>query len=413
MKLLMLILAQLFLVLAAANPAFAGFRRGNGGHILNCNSEAGKSYDLLDMYEATHRYHYDLEFAPSGDEFQRAQKIIDRLKIINPTRHQMYSQWLASFPSETAFIENMKIVDVADLGVVFIPKNCRVRQMIMQVEPLRPQDKRYTIDQSLWQRLDINQRAASIVHELIYREAISLENQHPHSEFVRSLNGFMHSSQMPSVHLREWLFLVRELGFHEADAHGLSVRLNSFADSTYTRKSPAILSFYDQDHLRMAEIPWKFKFDLFNTRYNYICESNLFGTTLNSFILFFETGKPKTLALFHGPECSDFNLNVFTPTLRIAGPIQQISFAPNGELKNVKFTRDIDAPRSFFQIGTEKVEIFREFLGVDSIVDFELEFQGNQPVKLINEVFNSQLSTTRVKMGDAWVEVEDKPVQDL
>lgn len=408
MKFLVLIAA-----LAIASQASAGFRRGNGGHVLMCDSKVGKAYSLLDMYEATNRYHYTLEFATQGDEFQRAQQIIDRIKDINPTRYQLYSQWLSAFASEASYMEDMKFVDVPDLGVAFIPKNCRVQQMIMQVDPIQPQDKRYTIDQSLWRRLDVNQRAASIVHELIYREAISFENQHPHSEFARALNGFMHSSRMKSTNLREWLILLQNLGFYQADAQGFSVRLNTFTDKSYSRKAPAFVTFYDADHVRIAELSWKFKFDLFDTRYIYNCESNLVGTHLNSFVEFFEDGKPHRLALFHGPECSDFTLNVLTPTFRITGPIHQMTFDPNGDVVNMKFTRDTDAPRSFFFISTPNVEVFREFLGLNSPLDVEIDFKKNQPTLLINEVFNQFLSTTKMKVGERWVDFENKPIQEL
>ena len=108
----------LFLALLFVSTiAHAGFRRGNGGHVLICEQNQSKNYQLLDMFEAKTRYQFSVEFATGGDEYQRAQKIIDRFDRQNPNRKKLYSAWLKSFASESQFIDGLNIVGVPDVGV--------------------------------------------------------------------------------------------------------------------------------------------------------------------------------------------------------------------------------------------------------------------------------------------------------
>lgn len=199
---------SLFMALSVnARPDWA--ERGNGSDVISCGDLIGRSM-LYDVYEADKRYRLKPDFPgsykglllPRGPEqtleraLDIAQQLIDRLQTLDPDRWQIYSAWLSNFKSEASFIENMELFDVPDTGIGFIPKYCELKQLVVQREPIFPQDRRYIIAMDHWARLDETHAAAAILHELLYREAF---NRHPEvksSEAVRYLNALIMSGEI-------------------------------------------------------------------------------------------------------------------------------------------------------------------------------------------------------------------------
>lgn len=411
----------LFLILFVTTMAHAGFRRGNGGSVLICEQPQGKTYELLDIFEARARYHFTVQTAEGENEFQKAQMIIDRIARLNPNRRNLYTEWLKSFVTEAQYIDGLNIVGIPDVGVSYIPDGCLLKQMIAQVEPLTSFEKRYTIDLRIWNALDLDQRAASLVHELIYREAISFENQHNSSEPTRLMNAYIHSPLIQTTTLQDWIRFVQDLGFHRADAHGYAVKLNAFTDTSYGRHAKTPIYFYDEEHVQRAQIPYEFDFTLLEREYLYHCDSNLVDNEESSMLTFYSDGKIRDISftvMSSRPQyCPNLLLITNGPT-NFQAPVFRISFKKDGDLdfvsgmNNSNRSHEIPEMMDSLSIETKNLIITRNFRYTPAWL-FVLSFEKNQPVFLQNQNFDSNTSSTYLKKDGERVSIPNNTVQKI
>lgn len=411
----------LLLILFVSTIAQAGFRRGNGGSVLICEQPQGKTYELLDLFEAKVRYHFSVRTAEGGDEFQKAQSLIDRLTRLNPSRRDLYSGWLKSFASESQFIDGLNIVGIPDVGVSYIPDGCTLKQMIVQVDPLTNFEKRYTIDLRIWNALDLDHRAAALVHELIYREAISFENQHSSSEPTRLMNAYIHSQLIKTSSLQDWISFVQDLGFHRADAHGYSIKLNAFTDTSYGKHSKTPVSFNDQDHVQRAQIPYELTFSLLGSDYRFRCDNNLVSNDESSVLTFYPNGQIKDISfsvVSTRPQyCPDLLLNTYGTTT-IQAPVFRIAFKNDGDLdfvsgmKNTNPSQERPELMESLSVETKNIIVTRYFKFTPSWL-FVLSFEKNQPIYLQNGNFDHETSSTRLKKDGGLISIPNSTAQAL
>ncbi len=187
-------LLTLSLMLIAATTAFArgGNELGNGGDIVYCPRSAEKAI-LLDVYESRFS-NRKLMFENDGLSYEgKLLKIFDRWQRVSPLRMNRYREWLEKFTQEAAFIPNVELPNIPDEGLAAVPRGCEIRQIIVQLpeEDIGTSYKRYTVSKDLWDLLNENNKAALVLHELIYREAITAK--HPNSMRVRYLNTILFS----------------------------------------------------------------------------------------------------------------------------------------------------------------------------------------------------------------------------
>jgi hypothetical protein len=413
------------------SSAQAGFKKGNGGFVIVCGTVA-PTYRLLDLYEAEFRYHLTPEFAPEGNEFQRAQVILDRFARLNPARRQLYRQWLQDSKSEMVFLDELNIVGVPDIGVTYIPDGCSLRQMIVQVDPTQF-EKRFTIDRRLWNNLNVDHRAAAIVHEIIYREAISFENQHSSSQPSRLLNAFLHSGQMKMVRLQEWLLFLQGLGFHRADAHGVPIRLNSFSDEHLNQNVGSELYFYDQDHVSMAQLPYKLSLSLQNRAVTwYHCDAYLVSRRGLGAVEFHPNGRLKDL--FFGEKgnpslpCPEFLLSLDSYKIRdhvvrrISAPVHHIQLNEAGNVTRIEggkapLPKDLEERTELYRmlaIYGDQLMVYRSFSGVKDDWRFSITLDGQDHYHLENKAFDEAGSfTATVVEGSPGLRLPNNPVQDI
>jgi hypothetical protein len=398
----------ILLIIMVSFNAQAGFRRGNGESVLICGQDGQKTYQVLDLFEAQSRYNFTLQLAVGSDEYQKAQGIIDRFGRLNPSRQKIYSQWLKTFESETQFIDGLNIVGIPDVGVSYIPDSCELKQMIVQVEPLTKFERRYTIDLRIWKSMDMDQRAAAIVHELIYREAISFENQHNSSEPTRLMNAFVHSTLMEKVSLQDWIEFVQDLGFHRTDAHGYPIKLNAFTDSSYSRQAKSEILFQDANHVQRAQLPYVLDLKILGKDFQYSCANNLVTNDKMSMITFHPNGMISDISFSALSKrqklCPDLTLNIFGDTL-IQGNISRISYRTDGSLdfvsgSNNPTRNEFDELKDYLQVETKHVSVTRNFKNTQEWV-FILNFENNQPTLLQNTHYDNETSVTILKNGEA------------
>lgn len=193
---------------------------GNGGDVLICNTapharmfdvhESVSRYDLIPVFptfEAPVRH--SPEDTTNGKEHLQiaidiALEMMTRLKDKDPKRYQRYSQWIRDFPAESKFLDDTYLIDVPDIGVGALPVGCFLEQLIIQKNPLFPQSKRYTIAHDFWKHMPFEHQAAAIIHEVLYREAILLDNWISSSERIRYFNSLILSDEIKNMSLEQY-----------------------------------------------------------------------------------------------------------------------------------------------------------------------------------------------------------------
>ena len=186
--------AFLIVSISGLNSARAGGNEvGNGGDIFVCANQTQRAI-LVDLYEAQLDGR-KLDFGPNNLSYkEKVLYTLDRWSTISPLRMEQYEKWLSEFENETRFIPGIELPNVPDEGIIAKPQGCELAQIVIQLSDrdLGTAYKRYTVSKDLWDLLDENNRAALVLHELIFREAI-LANK-PVSMRVRFLNGLLLSN---------------------------------------------------------------------------------------------------------------------------------------------------------------------------------------------------------------------------
>jgi hypothetical protein len=146
---------------------------------------------MVDIYEAR-LSHRRLDFGPPGLNYRdKVKYILTKWRAVSPLRIELYMSWLETFETEAGFLSGSTLPNIPDEGIVAIPTGCEIQQVAIQLSDsdLGTSYTRYTINKDLWDLMDDNSKAALILHELIFREAITA--QHRVSLRVRYLNAIL------------------------------------------------------------------------------------------------------------------------------------------------------------------------------------------------------------------------------
>lgn len=233
--------------------AFGGNELGNGGDVFYClNPAGGARAEMVDIYEARLAGR-ELDLGPAGLSYrEKIRYVLEKWSKISPLRTKRYSEWLDAFDSESRMISGVTLPNVSDEGIVAIPKGCEIQQIAIQLadEDLGTNYKRYTINKDLWDLMNEDSRAAMILHELIFREAILAMNRA--SMRVRYLNGILISSSTVDEYFEassqlSGLFLEWEWGGYERyQAEGPVFIGSSYSESKVNLAYPAAIRFWIQ-----------------------------------------------------------------------------------------------------------------------------------------------------------------------
>ena len=112
--------------------------------------------------------------------------------------------------TKTIFYTRGALKDIPDSLEVPIPEGCEVKQLIIQqIDPL-PGDKKYTIHQPTWARMDKTQKALTVLHEAFYITTI-LDGGATDSLMARYLNGFFAMKAAEKIGMQEYFQLLSVL----------------------------------------------------------------------------------------------------------------------------------------------------------------------------------------------------------
>ncbi|HXH30706.1 MAG TPA: hypothetical protein VNJ01_07820 [Bacteriovoracaceae bacterium] len=194
----------LLLVFTLSFQSAFGKEAGNGGDIIYCDNGKGK-VELLDYYEGKlMRGISPSTLSPELSVKQNFRILLDNLSIPSPLRAARYEKWFTEFERDALMLRNVALVDIPDSHHLALENGCEIKQIIIQVLPRYPQDKRYTIDADLWDKLPNDSRAGLILHELIFRELIQFKSDTSDkkpldSRDTRYLNSIIASGEVRSM----------------------------------------------------------------------------------------------------------------------------------------------------------------------------------------------------------------------
>ncbi len=170
----------------------AGFKKGNGGNILKCNTGPNVVLDYYEMIEY-HKLNFSSEFNNPQLFFENAA---NRLVKID-------EQFAKQFDLEFTDLGNrLKFIDVAEMGkvddayVTLLPSDCELKQTAILLYP------RILLSKPTFQTLNPIQKNILLLHEVIYSAMISnrkLDDSRP----VRALVALVLSQELNSMSMTE------------------------------------------------------------------------------------------------------------------------------------------------------------------------------------------------------------------
>lgn len=190
------------------SAAYAGNENGNGGDGIYCRTSS--SIELLDYYEA--RVLRGVVPNLGGANLSTVEKVklaINRLEKFDSQRAEAYRSKLTTFFAETKFLSGIMLTDVPDSLHLVLPNGCEIHQVAIQKEPEFAGDPVYVVNEDLWRLMSSDNQAGVILHEIIYREAIS--RGHLNSIKTRYYNSIISSNLLGEPSFRNYAELMRRV----------------------------------------------------------------------------------------------------------------------------------------------------------------------------------------------------------
>lgn len=194
---------------------------GNGGNMILSGVDGleVKGY-FYDVYEASARYNITAKFPAAAKcetdyygnyvdackaEAQKvAVQLASRLKEIDPKFEALLQSFIQTFWEETRLVDGV-LFPVEDSGVGFIPEGSMLKQLAIQHVPINKDDKRYFIAVNLLKYLSVEDQAAMIMHEILYRWAKMINSKITFSERIRYFNALIFSDRIGRMNYTEYV----------------------------------------------------------------------------------------------------------------------------------------------------------------------------------------------------------------
>jgi hypothetical protein len=199
--------ALAILALSCFSPnSYAGREVGNGGNVVVCRDQARniRSVELLDYYEARTIRGFTIDLGGGLTVDEKLADIFARLTRLSPVKAKRLNTTLENFSANAVFIPGITLVATPDSNHIIVPDGCVIEQVVIQKDPVFPEDHLFTVNKDLWDHLDPTTEAGLILHETFYHEAL-LNPKVTDSIAVRYFNAYMSSREsfnltVPSYH---------------------------------------------------------------------------------------------------------------------------------------------------------------------------------------------------------------------
>jgi hypothetical protein len=156
-------------VLLSSFFAFAGEGgtvTGNGGDVIVCKDKVM----MPDVYEAEQLRKTRLSLGgPKQTVEEKVDIALNRLHRVDPARSFILKLAAKNFTFDARFVSGVVLRDIDDANDAFIPAGCTREQIAIQNMQVIPHDPFYVINKDLWDRLDNDNKAVLILHEIVFR----------------------------------------------------------------------------------------------------------------------------------------------------------------------------------------------------------------------------------------------------
>jgi hypothetical protein len=229
--------------------AFAGSEGGNGGGGIVCRDSSGQvtSVEILDFYEARTLRGLNIDLGSEGLGVEEKIRLaLSRLAFVSPIRAQRYSLEALALASDaklasggasndqlklSVFLSGVDLTFTEDTAHIAVPSGCKVEQIINQRDQEFPEDRRFTFNRDIWEKMDSLNQAGLILHEVIYHEALSkfsyIQKTSVNSRYFLS---YIAADKLKGMSDKELYAYYQRIKFPIADIHGNEV-LTGFYDT--------------------------------------------------------------------------------------------------------------------------------------------------------------------------------------
>ncbi len=195
---------------AFASGAVAG-KEGGGGDAFVCHT--GRSVELLDYVEGETLTGLPLAMLPDNVGYMtQVHYVLRRLAKIDPVAAKWISNGANHFMSEAQFLPRAMIKTIATdhHEAINPPAGCSLEQFVYQIRNPMPLEKRYLVNEDVWAHAPNHTRAGIILHEVIYRYAMSIGKQS--SDGSRYYNFVISSAAMQNMTPAEYVRALQATG---------------------------------------------------------------------------------------------------------------------------------------------------------------------------------------------------------
>ena len=201
----------LVMLILVGSSAFAksGNEVGNGGDVVICLSSKNiRSVELFDFFEFNNQ-HGEVIINRVGSKELIANSILTQLHAHDIKLATILQNRLSTFLNQTQFVPNGSLVNIEDSNNLITPikKNCTIEQGAILKKKVLLNDKKFLINESLWDQLSETHKAGLMLHELIYEYFSDLGEKD--SVNARALNTFLFSKKLALISTEEyWSFIL-------------------------------------------------------------------------------------------------------------------------------------------------------------------------------------------------------------
>ncbi|WP_295905860.1 hypothetical protein [uncultured Bdellovibrio sp.] len=170
-------------------PSFAQYVVRNGGYSVQCLNSPIKALEIAEGEAQGAQIHYSTK----RFYLTKASDLIGRIAAVDMEKARKYLKWLGEWKSQIKWMAQLDQYSPHDQGKIKLPyTDCRLRVGIVQINETRFGVQQYWINPAVWNTMDEDQKAALVLHELIYRDLLE-ENPNSNSSFVRQVNLKVHT----------------------------------------------------------------------------------------------------------------------------------------------------------------------------------------------------------------------------
>lgn len=184
--------------------ASSGNEVGNGGNVFIC----ADSIQLFDFFEFQNQHNETID-ERSGEYKEIAKEVVAQLQKHDASLAKLLGRRLETFTDNVQFVKDAKLITIKDNKSLIKAqtKDCKVEQVAILKKKVLATEKKFLINQQLWDKLSETHKAGLVMHELIYEYFSDLGEVN--SINARALNSYMFSKNFLKMSTEEyWKMIV-------------------------------------------------------------------------------------------------------------------------------------------------------------------------------------------------------------